>query len=69
VITVSNDGVQIPAEFDPAQSDGLGMRITQRLVSSDLRGTFTIVPTDEGTLATIRFPLAGLLDDQSAVGL
>jgi two-component sensor histidine kinase/putative methionine-R-sulfoxide reductase with GAF domain len=64
VITVFNDGQNIPEGFDPANSDGLGMRITQRLVSSDLRGAFTIEPTGKGTLATIRFPLGELRDDQ-----
>ena len=67
VISVFNDGRKIPEEFDPEHSDGLGMRITQRLVSSDLRGTFTIDPTDDGTLATIRFPLAELQADQAPV--
>jgi two-component sensor histidine kinase len=33
------------------------MRITQRLVTSDLRGTFSIRPTETGTIATIRFPV------------
>lgn len=66
VISVFNDGRKIPKEFDPAHSDGLGMRITQRLVSSDLRGTFTIEPTETGTLATIRFPLAELQPDQAS---
>ncbi len=68
VITVFNDGQKIPKGFDPANSDGLGMRITQRLVSSDLRGTFTIEPTGDGTLATIRFPLAELQGDQASAG-
>ncbi|MEA2582532.1 MAG: hypothetical protein QOF33_617, partial [Thermomicrobiales bacterium] len=35
----------------------LGMRIVQRLVSSDLRGEFAIQSTDEGTVAAITFPL------------
>lgn len=60
IIEVANDGVKIPDEFDPATSTGLGMRITQQLVTSDLRGTFTIKPTEHGTLATIRFPIAQL---------
>lgn len=60
VIQVANDGVQIAEGFDPESSTGLGMRISQRLVSSDLGGTFTIEPTDQGTLATIRFPIAQL---------
>jgi two-component sensor histidine kinase len=68
VITVFNDGAKIPPEFDPEKSDGLGMRITQRLVSSDLRGVFTIEPTAEGTVATIRFPISGLRDDQDSLG-
>lgn len=60
VIDVANDGVRIDAEFDPKTSTGLGMRITQRLVSSDLGGRFAIGPTESGTLATIRFPMARL---------
>jgi two-component system, sensor histidine kinase PdtaS len=68
LITVFNDGVKIRDGFDPAKSNGLGMRITQRLVSSDLRGTFTIEPIAEGTLATIRFPLGDPQESQPAVG-
>ncbi|MDQ4044390.1 MAG: GAF domain-containing protein [Chloroflexota bacterium] len=64
VIQISNDGVQIAPDFNPMRSRGLGMRITKQLVTSDLRGEFTIVPTDEGTLATIRFPLAELTEDE-----
>jgi hypothetical protein len=33
------------------------MRIVQRLVSSDLRGDFSIQSSDEGTVAAITFPL------------
>jgi len=56
-IEVFNDGQGVPSGFDPAQSSGLGMRITQRLVTSDLRGTFTISSNREGTTALIRFPI------------
>ncbi len=56
-IQVINDGVRIAKGFKPAESSGLGMRITQRLVTSDLRGTFSIRPTETGTIATIRFPV------------
>lgn len=59
VVQVTNNGHSVPAGFDPAQSRGLGMRIVQRLVTSDLRGDFTIGSTDAGTVATIRFGLAG----------
>jgi hypothetical protein len=34
------------------------MKITQRLVVSDLRGTFDIHSDTVGTTATIRFPIA-----------
>ncbi|MBA2289705.1 MAG: hypothetical protein H0V98_04920, partial [Chloroflexia bacterium] len=57
-IQVINDGVRIAKGFKPAESSGLGMRITQRLVTSDLRGSFSIRPTETGTIATIQFPLA-----------
>lgn len=57
-IEVFNDGQGVPDGFDPARSSGLGMRITQRLVTSDLRGTFTISSDAEGTTALIRFPIA-----------
>lgn len=57
-VEIFNDGVRVPDGFDPAQSQGLGMRITHRLVTSDLRGTFTITSDDEGTYAVMRFPIA-----------
>ena len=56
-VRVTNDGVGVPEGFDPAQSPGLGMRIVQRLVTSDLRGAFTIRSNDIETVATITFPL------------
>jgi two-component sensor histidine kinase/putative methionine-R-sulfoxide reductase with GAF domain len=58
VIEVFNDGARVPDGFNPAMSSGLGMKITQRLVVSDLRGTFTIHSDEDGTKATIRFPIA-----------
>lgn len=64
VIQVSNDGARIPPGFDPVRSTGLGMRITQQLVTADLHGEFTIEPADNRTVATIRFPIAQLDDDE-----
>lgn len=57
-VEVFNDGHKVPARFEPSESQGLGMRITQSLVTSDLKGTFTITSDDEGTTALIRFPIA-----------
>jgi len=57
-ITVANDGERPESIVDPERSSGLGMRIIQRLATSDLGGTFTIEPGQEGAVATIRFPIA-----------
>jgi two-component sensor histidine kinase len=57
MLEVANDGQRVPAGFNPSESRGLGMRIVQRLVSSDLRGEFSIQSSEEGTVATITFPL------------
>jgi two-component sensor histidine kinase len=62
-LEVENDGRRVPDGFDPSRSTGLGMRIVQRLVSSDLSGDFSIRSTDCGTVARIRFPVT----DYSAV--
>ncbi len=56
-LEVENDGERVPDGFDPNQSRGLGMRIVQRLVSSDLSGDFSITSTESGTIARITFPL------------
>jgi two-component sensor histidine kinase/putative methionine-R-sulfoxide reductase with GAF domain len=58
-IEVFNDGHRVPEGFNPAESTGLGMRIVQRLVTSDLRGDFAIRSDGAGTTARISFPLAG----------
>lgn len=56
-IDVENDGDRIPTGFNPSETRGLGMRIVHRLVTSDLRGYFTISATERGTLARITFPV------------
>lgn len=58
-VEVFNDGAKVPEGFDPAQSTGLGMKITQSLVTSDLKGTFTIRSDEAGTTALMSFPIAG----------
>jgi len=57
-VEVFNDGHRVPEGFDPARSEGLGMRITQRLVTSDLKGTFSIKSGPDGTTALMHFPIA-----------
>lgn len=56
-VEVANDGHGVPEGFVPAESEGLGMRIVNRLVTSDLRGAFTIKSDKRWTVATITFPL------------
>ncbi|MBW3634420.1 MAG: GAF domain-containing protein [Chloroflexi bacterium] len=58
IVEIGNDGEAIPDDFDPSGSHGLGMRIIQRLVTADLHGTFHIGPSDGGSVAVLRFPLA-----------
>ncbi len=58
IVEIGNDGEAIPEDFDPSGSHGLGMRIIQRLVTADLHGTFHIGPSDGGSVAVLRFPLA-----------
>ena len=57
-VEVANDGIGVPPGFDPAESQGLGMRIIQRLVTSDLRGSFDIRSGETGTVASLTFPVA-----------
>jgi two-component sensor histidine kinase len=64
-IEIWNDGEAIPEDFDPSGGHGLGMRIIQRLVSADLHGTFHIGPSDGGSIAILRFPIAQ--DETSAL--
>jgi len=61
-VEVFNDGQGVPDDFDPAASEGLGMRITHGLVTSDLKGTFTISSRNDGTSALIQFPIADEAD-------
>jgi two-component sensor histidine kinase/putative methionine-R-sulfoxide reductase with GAF domain len=56
-LEVENDGEQIADDFNPNASRGLGMRIVHRLVTSDLRGYFTITASERGTIARITFPV------------
>jgi two-component system, sensor histidine kinase PdtaS len=67
VIEIENDGKAIPGGFDPGGSHGLGMRIIQRLVTSDLSGEFWIGPSARGSMAILRFPLRPIADEEDAV--
>lgn len=64
-IEVENDGEKVPDNFEPDESRGLGMKIIQRLVTSDLHGRFTIRSVQNGTIAAITFPIARVSSERS----
>jgi two-component sensor histidine kinase len=66
-LDVENDGEPLPPTFDIAEAQGLGMRIVERLVTSDLGGRFIMAGTDAGTRVRLSFPITSndALDDLS----
>jgi two-component sensor histidine kinase/putative methionine-R-sulfoxide reductase with GAF domain len=59
-IEVADDGVGIPDDFDIEKSANLGLNIVHTLVTSDLRGEFSLRPgpAGKGTVALISFRAA-----------
>jgi len=57
VLTVRDDGVGLPAGFDPAVSANLGLEIVRTVVEDDLRGTLSY-SGGRGTTVTVRVPLS-----------
>lgn len=56
-VAVIDDGVGLAGETTNGSS--LGLEILQTLVTEDLKGTFTLAPSERGTKATIRLPRPG----------
>jgi len=54
-ITVQDDGVGLPADFDRGQAESLGLQIVQTLVEQDLRGHFEL-KGGNGVRAVVSFP-------------
>jgi two-component sensor histidine kinase len=54
-VVVRDNGVGLPADFEPERAGSLGMRIVRNLVRTDLKGKFSL-HNDGGTVATIVFP-------------
>jgi len=57
VLTVRDDGVGLPAGFNPATSANLGLEIVRTVVEDDLRGTLSY-SGGRGTTVTVRVPLS-----------
>ncbi|HLQ32468.1 MAG TPA: histidine kinase dimerization/phosphoacceptor domain -containing protein [Chloroflexota bacterium] len=55
-VMVRDNGVGLPADFDPERAGSLGMRIIRNLVRTDLKGRFS-VQSEGGTVANIVFPM------------
>jgi two-component system, sensor histidine kinase PdtaS len=58
VLTVRDDGVGLPADFEPVSSANLGLTIVRTVVEDDLRGTLTFSGGRRGTTVTVRVPVA-----------
>jgi two-component sensor histidine kinase len=56
MVTVSDDGAGLPADFDLSRQARLGLRIVTGVVAQDLGGEFQMVSKGIGTTAQIRFP-------------
>ncbi len=54
-VVVRDNGVGLPAGFDPERAGSLGLRIIRNLVRTDLKGRFGI-HSEGGTVANIEFP-------------
>ena len=54
-ITIQDDGVGLPADFDREHAESLGLQIVQALVEHDLRGQFELKGGD-GVQAVVSFP-------------
>ena len=55
-ISVDDDGVGLPEEFDLAQTDSLGLQIVKALAEGDLKGSFELRGRDKGVSAVVTFP-------------
>ncbi|MDT7571729.1 MAG: two-component system, sensor histidine kinase PdtaS, partial [Actinomycetota bacterium] len=58
-IVVRDDGQGLPAGFELAESDRLGLKIVRTLVEGELRGSIDLAPVRSGgTAARLVVPLA-----------
>jgi two-component sensor histidine kinase len=55
-LSVDDDGVGLPEEFDLSQTASLGLQIVKTLAEGDLKGTFELYSRDKGVSAVVKFP-------------
>lgn len=56
MVTITDDGVGLPAGFTLAESSNLGLQIVRTLTENELRGTLRLVSSSEETRAELEFP-------------
>jgi two-component sensor histidine kinase len=56
ILTISDNGIGLPAGMDIAKSPTVGLYLIRLIVEHQLRGSLAI-STTEGTAYTIRFPV------------
>ena len=57
LVTISDDGVGLPEDFDLLTSANLGLQIVRTLTENELQGELKLESTAKGTQAKLRFPL------------
>jgi two-component sensor histidine kinase len=57
LVTISDDGIGLPQDFDLLTSSNLGLQIVRTLTENELQGELKLESTDKGTQAKLRFPL------------
>ncbi len=61
IMTVRDDGVGLPADFDARTSAHLGLEIVRTVIEDDLRGTLSF-SSARGTTVTVRVPVNDRID-------
>lgn len=56
LVTITDDGVGLPAGFTLAESSNLGLQIVRTLTENELRGSLRLVSNEEQTRAELEFP-------------
>jgi two-component sensor histidine kinase len=57
VVTITDDGVGLPAGFTLAESSNLGLQIVRTLTENELRGTLRLISSEDETRAELEFPV------------
>ncbi|MNL64004.1 putative sensor histidine kinase pdtaS [compost metagenome] len=57
-IVLHDDGIGLPADFDPQKDANLGWEIIYTLAQQDLRGDIAIESSAQGTTVTVSIPVS-----------